>query len=331
MKNYLFIAVVFFISLTSCSSHDEISVNQKMSPSQVKELNNVYYQIDSINAVYASKATKTRKDKGYFGGWAREAIADHIGGIAGGWIGRSAGAALGGATGNPFGAIGGYLIGRKLGYLAGSAAASYAAYRIFNHYEKYDGRVNLPDSVSFLIDPSDTTSYGSMHNIILAKLLKNDGKYLNSEGTVDIDLLLDDCINYAKSYSPDQSESEIDSINSQREALKEQISIALEGIKDIKPQEASSVYSVYERAYKKLNKNHHMEKEIFDQQARMDYILGPTYNALDEENIPQFKLDIDKVITNSNLESTTKEKLLDSNSLIPSSILLWRKVNTSQQ
>lgn len=63
----------------------------------------------------------------------------------------------------------------------------------------------------------------------------------------------------------------------------------------------------------------------------MDYILGPTYNALDEENIPQFKLDIDKVITNSNLESTTKEKLLDSNSLIPSSILSWRKEKTSEQ
>ena len=60
----------------------------------------------------------------------------------------------------------------------------------------------------------------------------------------------------------------------------------------------------------------------------MDYILGPTYNALDEESIPQFKLDIHKVTTSSNLESTTKERLLDSNSLIPSSILLWRKEKT---
>lgn len=63
----------------------------------------------------------------------------------------------------------------------------------------------------------------------------------------------------------------------------------------------------------------------------MDYILGPTYNALDEENIPHLTLDIHKVTTSSNLESITKERLLDSNNLIPSSILLWRKEKTSEQ
>ena len=60
----------------------------------------------------------------------------------------------------------------------------------------------------------------------------------------------------------------------------------------------------------------------------MDYILGQTYNTLEEENIPHLTLDIDKVTTVSNLESITKERLLDSNNLIPSSILLWKKGKT---
>ena len=63
----------------------------------------------------------------------------------------------------------------------------------------------------------------------------------------------------------------------------------------------------------------------------MDYILCPINNTLEEENIPHLTLDIHKVTTSSNLESITKERLLDSNNLIPSSILLWRKEKTSEQ
>lgn len=72
-------------------------------------------------------------------------------------------------------------------------------------------------------------------------------------------------------------------------------------------------------------------KEIFDQQTRMDYTLGQTYNTFEEENIPHLTLDIHKITTSSNLESITKERLLDSNNLIPSSIRLWRKEKTSEQ
>jgi len=42
-------------------------------------------------------------------------------------------------------------------------------------------------------------------------------------------------------------------------------------------------------------------KEIFDQQTRMDYTLGQTYNTFEEENIPQFTLDIHKVTASLNL------------------------------
>ena len=63
----------------------------------------------------------------------------------------------------------------------------------------------------------------------------------------------------------------------------------------------------------------------------MDYILCPIDNTLEEENIPHLTLDIHKVTTSSNLESITKERLLDSNNLIPSSIRLWRKEKTSEQ
>lgn len=99
MKHTVFFALVaIVISFCSCSTNEDIVVNQKSPLSmdkQPKEIVDIYARIDSINSIYTAKTVATRSS---IPGLAGRAGADFLGGVAGRYLGAHVGAAIGGVT-----------------------------------------------------------------------------------------------------------------------------------------------------------------------------------------------------------------------------------------
>lgn len=351
----LFYPLITILLLASCSAKEDIDVTS--SNEGIAEITKVYDQIDSINAVYSThiaySGLQTRLSRKEIYTWlkshVRENVADAAGGIVGGWIGRSVGAAVGSATGNPVAAVGGYIGGRYVGRIAGSVAASYAAHRIFSNEIKQDdnfedklknGSLTKEDIDKLIksstdieikdikVDPNDSTSIGYIHNQILLRLLENNERYTNPDGSTNIDLVLEDCAQYAEEI--DSTQYDASTLSGQKEILKQQVSVLANEANNLKSDDVSTINIYYSHIQKKIPGRIVGSIQSLDRLSSINTKISPLYNELRQEDLSNYKKDIDNSIENSKLSSDVKSELLISNSIIANSTLLWKTINATQ-
>lgn len=200
MKKILFLISFALFVVSSCSqkTDNELASTQ---PSHEEAITSLIADIDNLN--YEFKINQT---KGGLRNAILTAAADRAGGMLGSWIGGHIGAGLGVVTANPVVGVVGYLGGRKIGSVAGFAAASYLADIVLNNQSDYNSDPNcsfylslydaLYNQVSMEVDIPNESNYsvGEVHNMILAKLSTNGKTYRNEDGSFNTDELYNDAV-----------------------------------------------------------------------------------------------------------------------------------------
>lgn len=315
-----FLLLFFTLVLVSCSSESEFESDNHLLPkaSEQTELNSVYARIDSINTVYISQVST----RGFWGWLVSNEIttaADNVGRVAGSWVGRSAGSLVGSLTGNPVCTVLGYVGGRWVGGIAGSVAASYVASKVFNCTVVSD---NL-NTYSFEV--SETMSVGEIHNSILLRLFQNEERYLNSDNTINYDVLLTDCARFAEEIDSTQYDST--SISSCMPLMVEQVRMIEKSAYEFEKGSSETIEDLYNIMYDNIVKVCPISREEYEQCMTIDLKLGATYASLDPESAKQCEREIDLTIESSKLNDDVKENLRSSNSVVANSAIIWNQLS----
>ena len=184
--------------MNSCSNvDDDLTDTSQTSNLQSTDYQNFMFRIDSLNAVYQASVLNdpTRGLVQYIANSKIESLADNAGRVVGGYLGRGLGSFVGGIFGSPIGAIGGYLVGRTVGSCAGSILASYGALYLLTRSYTYV----RTDSIKFDCYIPENSPYGSdslgyYHNLVMVELSKNHVKYIGVGGSLNYELIYDDCV-----------------------------------------------------------------------------------------------------------------------------------------
>lgn len=203
MFKQLFLFALMIPFLVSCSNDLDVVPNNEIT-TEVQEMTSFYLKIDSINEKY-STLNEVHTSRGYCSNYAVDAAADAVGGFIGRKLFSWVGASIGAACGNPAIAVGGYLVGGKVGSAAGSAAASIGSAWVRDHFSRSSSH-NLVLNENYVVPVNDPNnlSDGELHNLIVARLLKNIDKYVTRDGNLNYELLLEDALAYEKELCPEE-------------------------------------------------------------------------------------------------------------------------------
>lgn len=286
-------------------------------------------KIDSINNLYSSlnNSDSTRASwLSHAKDYAIAAPADAVGGFIGSKLGSWVGASIGVACSNPAIAAIGYLGGRKLGCVAGAAAASISvAWAIDNFGKKTrasDGLV-LNEQYTVAISNSHNLSDGELHNLIVSKLLKDIDKYVISDGELNYYQLISDALAIENEIRPSEEYT--------KEYIDAWVPKVVEQTKRIVYSSPSLIEgdanTFLNKVYDKLIPEISVSKEEFDKANILNEKTLSTYRYLDKNSILNYSKDIDRVIEDSEFDGELKEELKSSNNIMLNSTLIWREVN----
>ena len=321
MFKQLFLFALMIPFLVSCSNDLDVVPNNETT-TEVQEMTSFYLKIDSINEKY-STLNEVHTSRGYCSNYAVDAAADAVGGFIGRKLFSWVGASIGAACGNPAIAVGGYLVGGKVGSAAGSAAASIGSAWVRDHFSRSSSH-NLVLNENYVVPVNDPNnlSDGELHNLIVAKLLKNIDKYVTRDGNLNYERLLEDALAYEKELCPEEEYTDefkalwLPKTVDQTKRIVNSSSLLISNSSD----------DFLDDVYNNLIPEIQITKVEFDNANILNKKTLSTYMVLDDSNIVDYSKDIDKVIENSNFNPELKSDLKSSNSILLNSTLIWREV-----
>lgn len=263
-------------------------------------------------------------NRGYVSDYLVETAADAVGGYIGSKLFSWVGISIGAACGNPVVAVGGYLVGGKVGKAAGAAAASIGTAWAIDCFSRSSTPHNLVLNENYVvpINDSNNLSDGELHNLIVARLLKNIDNYVTIDGNLNYERLLEDAFTYEKELCPDEEYTDefkalwLPKAMEQTERIVKSSSLLI----DMDSNE------FLDDVYNNLIPEIQITKVEFDNANILISKTLSTYMILDDNNILNYSKDVDKVIDNSNLNPELKSDLKSSNSILLNSTLIWREV-----
>lgn len=321
MLKQLFLFALMIPFLVSCSNDLDV-VPDNETTTEVQEMTSFYLKIDSINEKY-STLNEVHASRGYCSNYAIDTAADAVGGFIGRKLFSWVGASIGAACGNPAIAVGGYLVGGKVGSAAGAAAASIGSAWVRDHFSRSSSH-NLVLNENYVVPINDPNnlSDGELHNLIVARLLKNIDKYVTRDGNLNYERLLEDALAYEKELCPEEEYTDefkalwLPKTVDQTKRIVNSSSLLISNSSD----------DFLDDVYNNLIPEIQITKVEFDNANILNKKTLSTYMVLDDSNIVDYSKDIDKVIDNSNFNPELKSDLKSSNSILLNSTLIWREV-----
>lgn len=318
----IFILFVSMFALISCNKEQINSITDAPVKNS-QEVIEFCTRIDSLNYYYSSMTLLDTR-KGYISSHLRSSCADAVGRYIGGKICGWVGGAIGTVFGNPVAVYAGIVSGKHFGGAAGSAVASIGAEWLMDRFvSRSDLNPSLvlePNYVATIKDSNNLTD-GELHNLILVELLNNINKYVLSDGNLNYDLLLDDALIIENKYAP------IEDFELYKEYWKP---LAVEQTKRIVNQTplliSAGNEAFLESVYYSLIPELQITKEEFDNANLLSEKVLSTYILLDDVTLVEFSNDVDTAIETSELDSSLKSDLKVSNSVLTSSVIIWREV-----
>ena len=181
---------------------------------------------------------------------------------------------------------------------------------------------HLNENYVVAINNPDNLSDGELHNIIVAKLLKNINKYVSTDGNLNFKLLLEDAIEYEKELYPEGDYTvEFKNIWLPK-AVEQTTRIVNSSALLFNANNDEFLEDVYAHLIPEIK----ISKVEFDNANILIKKSCSTYMMLDEENIKKYSTDIDNVIDNTTFNQELKSDLKSSNNVLMNSTLIWKEV-----
>lgn len=174
-------------------------------------------------------------------------------------------------------------------------------------------------------DIAMSADFGDVHNQIILNLIDNKDKYTNSDGSINYDLLLTDCAGIAAKVDHEHFDST--ACLEYKDDIIKIIKTVYKSVEDASVSAASSDTTMFVTTYNNLRKEFNIDKDSYNRDANLFLKLESTYGGLDKENMRKMEIEVDKAIVSSPISDSIKVELLNSNSVISNSTLLWRTVD----
>lgn len=319
----LFGSAIMMLTLVSCNN--DLVIDNDKTKIEIQSESSFYQGIDSINEKFSELSSVCLSRRGYLSDYGIQNTADAIGGHLGGKILSWASASIGAASGNPAIAVGGYLVGRKVGKIAGSAAASIGAAwvldKIFSSTSPATHSLILRDGYAVNVEDPNNISDGELHNLIVAKLLKNKDKYITEDGDLDFDILVEDAYEFENEFCPSDEYWEYKSLCLSK-TIEQTKRIVNSSMLSINDDNEAFIDDIYENLIPEAKMSN-------SEYGKVRYLIVktlPTYMSLEKTDAENYSIDIDNVIENSDFNRDIKNDLKSSNNVLLYSTLIWREV-----
>lgn len=323
MKKLFFFTIIIILPwISSCNNNSTID-ECAVPDVTILEMDAFCTKIDSLNNVYSEEIgvdpTRALVPE-FFLGQAADAVGQYVGGKIFGW----AGSAIGLAMGSPITVAFGYFAGKKYGGAACSAAASLAAAWVIQRYN-----TRATNEVSLVLDPNYKVpiedpynlSDGELHNLILAKLLKNIEKYVTQNGELNYELLLSDAYEIENEYTPFEKHDSFKKI-SMPKAIEQTQKIA----NSSKLLESGNIQLFLDDVYDHMTPEIKSSKTEFNNANILNSKVLTTYIVLDDNIALDFEKEVDDIIDSSKFNTALKAELKCSNSVLKNSAAIWKEV-----
>lgn len=226
------------------------------------------------------------------------------------------GFSAGSATGSP--AFGGFAAGA--GYMLGGIAGSVAASELFDLVcpsDDYCERVDNPpfDHEDLVCFPYEGSS-GSVHNTILYALENNGKDYIDGTGSILVEELFRDALEYEEGLHLDNVVTNVEYINEMGLFCKDLYA----AIKNARSQELMSS-QVCDVIFSLLREKGCSENDVMELKALGDALLPCI--SLDEEDVPAYELEFNSIIESSELDESDKVCLKTAGSVYIHSVQYW--------
>ncbi len=296
-KNFMFYAVLSVL-LTACSSNIEETDVRPVSTndSEVLEFEDLCSDIDAIGCKYKSPATRVNWNK---------------------WGGRIFSATVDGITG--------YIAGP-----AGWAVGPLCSWAFEEHWENCNNQMQAPpqqvssnSSYTYVFDDGTMTkgdSIGYYHNMILYDIANSGKDYITTNGEIDYQAMLDDCISVAGKYGINLNLSSTDKqkyVNFSKDVVR--------SFADCYQQENS-----IEEAYNNISvsyANQFNEKLNFDKVEIVQSKIADILNYIDNESsIKEYADQVNVILRDANVNPELKNDLKTVTDITVNSKLYWSAV-----
>lgn len=304
-----FTIIGIIIATSSCSNeqYDSYSTdNLQPKTANMTELESFYLVVDSLNATVA----KTPETRGIMGWGGLTYVADGVFGALGAPLGGFGAFVLGVAASEAYGHYGKYVMNKMNNSTVhsditdGWVKVNPQTVIAFTHFEK----ATLDDSI------------GHIHNLALADLAKANTNYIYNNGSVNYDLLFNDCATSLKKMGID-----CDNIMA-NDQLKQDMANAIDvGIK-----------TLFDNSQGKISFDECIDKIQFEYESKfgayngidMDIIRNMSQklsfvNVMTNEQLEKYAVELNKTIDSSKLSTPQKNEIKTLSDISINSAMYW--------